>query len=349
MFNLPNYKTETVHGLRGFHYYELQTKAEKFNCYSDLENWCKANEKNMNQFRTDELVMKPFEGKFKIDDISKSIMPSYVNEEEDIVPVLCLGDGNCLYNSISLILTGDYQLSRELRLKVVNELILNREYYDTKNLNIYSSAQYDGYETEVLHAVKNGVYSSMRNMVALSNVLGCEIRSIYPDTNNPCVNKDEMNKMLVPRTKKFDHILNIMWTHTTNTSLMDGWSPNHFVPCVESSRIKKSKEKKEKRKKKFKGHSKDIEINVFVKKEEIKSETKPEKKLTGKRKIGDFFKHKKTPLQQSEQRAQSPKKVKKDDMCAKQSQQRAQSPKKVKKDDMCAKNNHSKGHSHQRK
>ena len=41
------------------------------------------------------------------------------------------GDGTCLYNSISLLLTREQsQLSTELRIKVVSEMVKNRSLYD---------------------------------------------------------------------------------------------------------------------------------------------------------------------------------------------------------------------------
>ena len=46
-------------------------------------------------------------------------------------PVFTKGDGNCLYNSISLLLSGEQsQPSTELRIKVVGEMVKNRPFYD---------------------------------------------------------------------------------------------------------------------------------------------------------------------------------------------------------------------------
>ena len=45
--------------------------------------------------------------------------------------VFMKGDGNCFCNSISFLLTGEQpQLSTELRIKVVGEMVKNRSSYD---------------------------------------------------------------------------------------------------------------------------------------------------------------------------------------------------------------------------
>lgn len=44
-------------------------------------------------------------------------------------PLQATGDGNCLYNSVSLSLIASERLSRQLRLMVVIEVILNRGFY----------------------------------------------------------------------------------------------------------------------------------------------------------------------------------------------------------------------------
>ena len=47
-------------------------------------------------------------------------------------PLQVIGDGNCLYRSVSLVMTGMHDYHSFLRLIVALELILNRSSYDTK-------------------------------------------------------------------------------------------------------------------------------------------------------------------------------------------------------------------------
>ena len=75
-------------------------------------------------------------------------------------------------------------------------------------------------------------------MYSLSNLLGCRIVSIYPNTISPCVSRNFFNKTILAIENKFPNtFLPIMWTHMTNVKLA-GWSPNHFVPYVKKVFVK---------------------------------------------------------------------------------------------------------------
>ena len=55
--------------------------------------------------------------------VAKRLLPKDCHA---LFPVFTKGDGNCLFNSISLLLTGEQsQLSTELRIKVVGEMVKN--------------------------------------------------------------------------------------------------------------------------------------------------------------------------------------------------------------------------------
>ena len=56
------------------------------------------------------------------------------SDARGLIPIKCLGDGNYLYNSVSMLLIGDNRLSTESRLKNVGSLILNREKFGIAKL-----------------------------------------------------------------------------------------------------------------------------------------------------------------------------------------------------------------------
>ena len=61
--------------------------------------------------------------KSNLDRVAKRLLPKGCRA---LFPVFTKGDGNCLFNSISLLLTGEQsQLSTGLRIKVVGEMIKN--------------------------------------------------------------------------------------------------------------------------------------------------------------------------------------------------------------------------------
>ncbi len=39
----------------------------------------------------------------------------------------------------------------------------------------------------------------------------------------------DLNREFIPREKKYDIVVYIMWTHTTNTDPKSWWEPKHFV------------------------------------------------------------------------------------------------------------------------
>ncbi|XP_066912218.1 uncharacterized protein, partial [Clytia hemisphaerica] len=166
--------------------------------------------------------------KFKPDSISHAIFPSD-KELKELSPVWCLGDGNCFYNAISMLLTGDNQLKYELRIKIAQELIVNRDFYDNENFRNYTGKDYD---LEVEQSIKLGTYASITHLTALVNILGIKVRSIYPESDNSAVKRDFFNKIFNPlKDLHPTHCLTLMWSHTQNTEMF-GWCPNHFVPCV---------------------------------------------------------------------------------------------------------------------
>ena len=99
--------------------------------------------------------------------------------------VFTKGDGNCLYNSISLLLTGEQsQLSTELRIKVVGDMVKNRYLYDAGDFLKYGA---DNFEEDILDSIWDETCSSFRHMYALANVVCCNIRSVYPESKIPFV------------------------------------------------------------------------------------------------------------------------------------------------------------------
>lgn len=69
-----------------------------------------------------------------VDDVVEKLLP----DEERCFPIRCRGDGNCLYNSISPLICGNYDLVLELRLKTAREILTNGDFYDIDILNKYS-------------------------------------------------------------------------------------------------------------------------------------------------------------------------------------------------------------------
>ena len=107
-----------------------------------------------------------------------------------LFPLFTKGDRNCLYNSISLMFTGEQsQLSTEMRIKVVGEMVKNRSLYDAGDFLKHGA---DNFEEDMLDSMRDKTYSSFRHMYALANVAYCNIRSVYPKSKNPSVKRNDL-------------------------------------------------------------------------------------------------------------------------------------------------------------
>ena len=123
------------------------------------------------------------------------------------------------------------------------ELVANLQYY--KSHSQFESFQLiaPSLETACKDCAKDGAYSSIFTMMALSSVLQREIRSVYPAMNgvlDKCVGI--LNTTLCPRIankKRSVESIYLMWTRAEG-KLESGnefrtWVPNHFVPLVEQN------------------------------------------------------------------------------------------------------------------
>ena len=88
--------------------------------------------------------------------------------------------GSCLFDSVSVLLTGDVCLSTELRLKTCIEMVQNQNLYENhinvKHFMICSPV----FERACLDCASYRGWSSIWTLLALSNVVGKNINSIYP-------------------------------------------------------------------------------------------------------------------------------------------------------------------------
>ena len=119
------------------------------------------------------------------------------------------------------------QPSTELQIKVVGEMIKNRSFYDAGDFLKYGA---DNFEEDMLDSMKEETYSSFRHTNALANVC-CNIRSVYPESKNPFVKRNDLNATISPLVKT-ENTPSILWSHATDTDLENDWQPNHFVRLI---------------------------------------------------------------------------------------------------------------------
>ena len=121
-----------------------------------------------------------------------------LGETSEFIQVLLIeasGDGNCLFNSVSLLLYGNQGFSIELRMRAIFHMILNYEsYLDPSNYQsveffnfVFSTTSDKTGETleetffnEVQRVPQIGEFTGLLIMVAVCNSLEISIKQIYP-------------------------------------------------------------------------------------------------------------------------------------------------------------------------
>ena len=78
------------------------------------------------------------------------------------------------------------QLSTELSIKAVGEMVKNRSLYDADDFLKYGA---DNFEEDMLDSIRDETHSSFRHMYALANVVCRNISSVYPESKTPLSNE----------------------------------------------------------------------------------------------------------------------------------------------------------------
>ncbi|CAF0864572.1 unnamed protein product [Didymodactylos carnosus] len=94
----------------------------------------------------------------------------------DLIPVESTGNGNCLYNSILTLMQSPSEITaEELRVRAIVELAMNYNYYNIKYERIVGPLN-----LRIKAMCKNYEFSELFEIDALSNILQCQIQSVYP-------------------------------------------------------------------------------------------------------------------------------------------------------------------------
>jgi hypothetical protein len=123
----------------------------------------------------------------------------------------------------------------KISVRTIVELITNETYYS----NMY--ADVIGPFDEAIKAVcKNNTFSELYEICALCTVLGCNIKSVYPEIdfrNDMAI----MNNVFAPVSSVIARTeIKILWSSVwseinVRTVNNNRWSPNHFVPLMSSN------------------------------------------------------------------------------------------------------------------
>ncbi|CAF4673841.1 unnamed protein product [Rotaria socialis] len=177
------------------------------------------------------------ESKHVIDVVAKEYLEKAIDNVDHLIPVEVSGGGNCLHESILLLMNNPMVTTSELRVRTIIELMTNEVYYS----NRYS--QFVGpLDIAIQGICKNHMLSELYEICALCSVLGCNIRRIYPniDFRDDMVFLNNIFTPIPPITTNCE--VTILWSRAKHEKdARDAnhgtWSPNHFVPLMSTSNV----------------------------------------------------------------------------------------------------------------
>jgi len=151
-------------------------------------------------------------------------------------PIATSGDGNCLYRTISLAITGNQTHHVQLRVLCAIEMILNRHFYDISQRKYVDQIQdirvvCSDYQNLLKSTVNINKFSEILNMYALSAVMGKPITSYYPPMVSSTFHTEPFTRKIIGRNVKESSTsaATVMWPQMTIPNAMNGFVPCHFV------------------------------------------------------------------------------------------------------------------------
>jgi len=187
------------------------------------------------------------------------VISSLLLDNNSFIPLKVIGDGNCLPRTASVLMFGFEDHHAEIRVRLAIEMSLHEDIYldDTflaqghcgatnsvsNNYAMFSQVFKHGsrltaevvqaiFENEVMLTVRPNHFLGVWHVHALASVIGTRLRAVYPGLGTVA---NDLSRIIHPRQQRFEDVMHIMWTHTTNADRTSWWEPNHFVPLVLSS------------------------------------------------------------------------------------------------------------------
>lgn len=192
-----------------------------------------------------------------IDAVAHKLYPA--DAPAGLLPLVCRGEGNLLFDAASMLLVGSTSLSLELQVRTVVEMLLWKQYYlcgmiDSKVMLQASRFSLCAEESQdmlklpmqVLEAIFDAdvkascfpsSFANMWHVYALASVLQCNIYSIYPMYNLKI--RPYFNRLIRPRTWPEDSeplSLHIMWSGELEAGSI--FKPGNFVALIHASDLK---------------------------------------------------------------------------------------------------------------
>ena len=112
------------------------------------------------------------------------VVKSLLGPNKDFVPITTTGDGYFLFNALSIALTGNESLAKELRVRSCLELALNKWHYVDAHKNDSFESVADNIEDAIVSCATANAYSCAWTMHGAASVIGRTVRSVFPSPNS---------------------------------------------------------------------------------------------------------------------------------------------------------------------
>lgn len=197
------------------------------------------------------------DNKHTVDYVAQKYLEQASKSVQHLIPVRTSIDGNCLFHSVVAITSSSdisvvelrgtshalYAYNRKVFLvRTVVELVKNKDYY------VNQCGRFVGpFDKAVQRACNNKCFCELYEIVALANVLQCNVQSVYPYIDYRAEMKI-MNATYKPTLTSVSNARKIIifWTNTNHEVDVRNrpgcrgiWSPNHFVPLISQNRLNK--------------------------------------------------------------------------------------------------------------
>ncbi|XP_062974973.1 vertnin [Elgaria multicarinata webbii] len=227
---------------------ELQEATECFGL-EGLTSAALEAERTLSSFSLPSYSGRQFQEELEVDRVAQSLYPE--DAPSHMLPLVCKGEGNHLFEAASVLLWGNTSLSLELQVRTAVEMLLHKQYYlngmiDSKvmlqaarySLCTEESPEMTSLPLAILEAIFDadikatcfpGTYANMWHVYALASVLQCNIYSIYPMSNLKI--RPYFNRLIRPRKGNLQvSTLHIMWSGQQLSSQV--FKAQSFVPVV---------------------------------------------------------------------------------------------------------------------
>ncbi|CAF1572230.1 unnamed protein product, partial [Didymodactylos carnosus] len=179
-------------------------------------------------------LFDPKNTQYQRDPIGEYYLQTYCGKAwRTYLPVEIAGDGNCFYNSFITLSPSSNMTAIELRARNVIELVKNSSIYQKHYQDLSSCLDnFENYVTKEM--VSDMVYSSLWDILSLTNVLQISLEIVYPRVNggNDQYAERLNRKFLMINNGQSNHDIVLLWSSYNKLSAVRPWMPNHFVPLL---------------------------------------------------------------------------------------------------------------------